>query len=708
MYNTSDVVSILVWCLSFFAVGVIFYPFTSVIFNKFHDKGYLFGKVIGVSITSYALFLISLLHILPFGLISIILILWVCAIANFAYFRKKIKLKDIPIKLIVFEELLFIAGVFVWAFVRAHEPSINGLEKFMDFGFINSILRSTYMPPTDMWFPPYPINYYYFGHFVTAVMTLLSMLPSYVSFNLMIATLFSFCFSLSFSIGINITSVKFTKKVFLTGILIAALITFAGNLHTIYAFFKAYNVDHPVPFWNLQFLFSSFPNSYWYPNATRFIPFTIHEFPIYSFVVSDLHGHVLDIMFVLTTIAVIFAFLKEEKVNKYLIVLISFLTAVMYMTNVWDGLIYMLLTFIILAIKNIHFLSLKNKISFNNLKIGKIQTFISETAKLAIIVFALFLVFSLPFNLVFKPFASGIGILCAPDFLTRIGKIGPFLFEANHCQKSTWWELLTLYGFFYFFVISFFIFLKTRKKIKIEPGDIFVTALIVVSTILIIVPEFIYVKDIYPAHYRANTMFKLVYQAFMMLSISSGYIISRILGIKKNILFLVPTALLLGLVFIYPYFAVKAYYNDLQNYAGLDGIKYLKTRYPEDYSAINFINGNILGRPVMVEAQGDSYTDYERISANTGLPTILGWTVHEWLWRGTYDVPAPRIAEVKSIYESPDISLTKNLLKKYDAKYVYIGGLEHQKYPALDEEKFSILGKVVFQEGQTRIYKLNI
>ncbi len=36
---------------------------------------------------------------------------------------------------------------------------------------------------------------------------------------------------------------------------------------------------------------------------------------------------------------------------------------------------------------------------------------------------------------------------------------------------------------------------------------------------------------------------------------------------------------------------------------------------------------------MVLEANGDSYTGFERVSASTGLPTILGWYVHEWLWR---------------------------------------------------------------------------
>ena len=133
----------------------------------------------------------------------------------------------------------------------------------------------------------------------------------------------------------------------------------------------------------------------------------------------------------------------------------------------------------------------------------------------------------------------------------------------------------------------------------------------------------------------------------------------------------------------------------------------MKDRLPDDYKAVMWLNQNIKGRPVIVEAQGDSYTDYGRISANTGLPTILGWTVHEWLWRGSYDIPSPRIEDVRLIYESDDLDETKALLKKYGVEYVYVGNLEREKYTNLTGSKFEGLGKVVFETGQTKIYKLN-
>ncbi|HZE87164.1 MAG TPA: DUF2298 domain-containing protein [Methylomirabilota bacterium] len=727
----SDSLATLQWWFVLFLLGIGFLPLTFVLFKNFFDKGYIFAKLIGLAVASYAIFLLGLFHIVPFSIGGSYGIFLIVA-AIFLFLLRKTKPFSIIKKhwfTFATEEIIFLAALFFWAYIHSFAPDIHGLEKYMDFGFINSILRADYFPPKDMWFTPFFINYYYFGHLMTAVLTKLSNLPSNVTFNLMLSSIFAFCFTETFSLGANLYSflgekVKLsTIKRSAAGLLTALLVTLGGNLHILYAFFKAYPNENPVPIWQLPFLPFSFPNNYWYPNATRFIYHTIHEFPIYSWTVADLHGHVLDIPFVLLTIAVSLSFfiekLEEKNTKKdsgkarmtslwgeikrlqnlkyaHLLVL-SFLLAIMYMTNAWDGAIYFLLIALILL-----YLAVEKKISYK-------KTLLSFA-----IVLLGFIIFSYPYNSNFKPFVSGIGVLCIPDFLVAKQKIGPFLFEANHCQHSLWWELLILYGFFYFFVISFLIF--TFRVKKLLATDQFVLLLIILSTLLILIPEFIYVKDIYPAHYRANTMFKLVFQAFMLLAISSGYIMVRLISEIKNqkpktkilySLFFLFSLLLFIVVMLYPYQAINAYYGNLKTYYGLNGTAYLQTLYPADYKAIHWINEHIKGQPIILEAQGDSYTDYGRVSTNTGLPTVLGWTVHEWLWRGTYDIPAPRINEVKTMYETTDVKEANTLLKKYNVKYVFIGALEYQKYPLLDETKFKELGKVAYHNGMTKIYQIN-
>jgi len=128
--------------------------------------------------------------------------------------------------------------------------------------------------------------------------------------------------------------------------------------------------------------------------------------------------------------------------------------------------------------------------------------------------------------------------------------------------------------------------------------------------------------------------------------------------------------------------------------------------YSDDYKTIVWLNNNVSGQPNILEAVGDSYTDYERISMATGLPTIEGWLVHEWLWRGSFDEPGKRQTEVQTIYESKDISQTKELLNKYHIKYLIVGEMERQKYPNLNQEKLTSLGKKVFESSQTAVYEL--
>ncbi len=698
MLALTDFISLFQFWFVTVVIGILFFPITSLIFKDFKDKGYIFGKTIGIVLISYSVFILSFLKIFRFSFFEIVFVLFLYLLLNL-YVLRKISLKKVlkeSLKIIIIEEIVFLVSFIFWAFIRGNMPNINGLEKFMDFGFVNSILRSEYFPPHDMWYAGFSINYYYFGHLITAVLIKLSNISSNIGYNLMLALIFGLTFTQVISLVLNLfDNKKFFIKSAVSSFLSAGLVAFSGNLTTIYAFFKAYvPADHPVVFWKLQFLPFSFPNGYWYPNATRFIQFTIHEFPLYSFVVSDLHGHVLDIPVVVLTIAVIYSLLLGKTVKKTYLFFISFLLSVMYMTNAWDGIIYGLLTFLIILL-----------ISFHK-RVSILSFFIS-----LFILGSGFFIFSFPFSINFKPFVSGIGVICAPEYLTSLGKLGPFLFEPNHCQTSPFWQLVILYGFFYFFVISFMFFLRFKKNYKITQSDIFVAFLIILSTLLILIPEIIYVKDIYPAHYRANTMFKLTYEAFIMLSISVGYIIVKILMHLTNkralLLFFIPSLILLYSVFSYPFFAVNSYYDNLKKYKGLDGTLYLKTTHGQDYNLINWLNKNIKGQPVILEATGDSYTDYARISANTGLPTVVGWPVHEWLWRGTYDVVGPRVDDVKTIYTTVDLNITKNLIKKYNISYVVISSLEKEKYSDINEEKFNLLGQILYQNNGAKLYKIN-
>lgn len=734
------------WYIALLVLGVAFIPLTKKIFGRFFfDFGYPFAKVLSLIFLSYSVFVFGIVKILPFTRFSLFLIFFIFIIFNLFLLKKnKLSINRYQLSITIFEEFLFLFTFFFWIFIRGQEPSIRGLEKFMDFGFINSILRGKYFPPLDMWLSAtnsnpagFPINYYYFGHLVGAFLIKLSAVKPAIGYNLILATLFALGTTQVFSLVFNLCYLYLKKssvfkinlsllfKLSFFGLIGSFIVNLGGNLHTIYLFTKGYPNEEPIPFW--QILSSYNPSKYWYPNATRFIPFTIHEFPSYSYVVADLHGHVFDIPFVLLTLAILFIFMvfisshrsKKLKQLKNLgkgnffnfllspsltqflaplaitwqwIIFLGFLTAVHYMTNAFDGPTYILLSIVIFFIAlGINF----------------------QSVIASIILIISFLIYSLPFSLNFKPFVSGIGVNCSPSFLTKIGQIGPFIFEADKCQVSPLWMLFVLWGFFW---INFILFLFIKRYLRTNNLIIkrlinLIFILFTLSTFIIIIPEFFYIKDIYPDHFRANTMFKLGYQAFIMMGIASTFVFFQIkfLPSLKRLIFNLIFTFFFFFVAIYPIFSIPSYYGKLEKKPVLDGSIWLKEFSPDDQEIIDYLNRQVVGQPVILEAQGDSYTDFQRISAYTGLPTVAGWWVHEWLWRGSPDIVGKRIPDIVNLYESNDFNLTKNLIKKYQIKYVIISRLEKEKYPHLKPNKFNEIGRIIFRStsGNGLIYRLN-
>jgi uncharacterized membrane protein len=641
--------------------------------------------------------------ILPFGPFSLYLSAGLTAFLMWGPIRPKNFLK-INWKIIVTEELIFLIPLIVWVWVKAHEPTINGLEKFMDFGITQSILRGAYFPPADMWYAGGTINYYYFGHLIMASITKLSGLSLAYGFNLMLGTICALMFSMSYAISRQLLSKLPLSKKIAGALFTAFLVTFSGNMHTIYAFTKGYwgQEDTPPPFWSILVNVTNKSqleegwNNYWYPNATRFIPFTIHEFPSYSFVVSDVHGHVLSIPIVLLLIALLVSMFSSEvkEIKFWKLGLYGWISGTAFMTNALDGPIYLGLLGLLLLFQG-------DLAKFKDSKWWK-----NMLSKICL-TGGVFILTITPFLISFKPFVSGIAVNCPPAQLAN-QKIGPLIFEGvEKCQKSPLWMVLILWGFFLFCGLGM-VYLTDQKL----PYKKMLTGWFIFSILLIIFPEFFYFKDIYPLHFRSNTMFKLGYQVFIMMSLVSGYTIVNILNTKtkswKKSVFLAALIPQLLLVSIYPYFSIRSYFNSLKEYQGIYGLGWLKDKYPDNLAAINWLDTNTTNQqPVILEAAGDSYTDYNQVSAFSGMPSVLGWAVHEWLWRGSYTPVGTRTADVQTMYESPDYADTRKLLNQYQVKYVVIGEMERTKYKDINETKFSNIGKPVFNQGSTTIYQID-
>ena len=371
--------------------------------------------------------------------------------------------------------------------------------------------------------------------------------------------------------------------------------------------------------------------------------------------------------------------------------------AIFRMTNAWDLPIYLCVTIAVLFAK-----SVADARSFR------------QSAKDTVLTTALILVIcwllTLPFNAHFQ------------NYYTELGWVHSH--TPLHQLLVLWGVPLVLLLLYVFVVSTSTVRSKMdAKRVLRHPlttlsnlarGDQLALVLTLCAMGLVLAPELVYVRDIYAAEfYRANTYFKFTYQAFILFGIILGFLAFRVftndgwLGRSRVVKILCIFVLLLPLA--YPAIGVTGYYGNVHpsNFKGLDGLAFLDRDGRGDGMAVRWLNEHVSGSPVVLEANGDSYTEYGRVSMATGLPTILGWFVHEWLWRGSSTAPERRAREVALVYESEDEAGTLAVLQKYEVGFIVLGDLERTKFENLNEEKLLGLGVVVFDFAGTKIIRVH-
>jgi len=236
--------------------------------------------------------------------------------------------------------------------------------------------------------------------------------------------------------------------------------------------------------------------------------------------------------------------------------------------------------------------------------------------------------------------------------------------------------------------------------------DPFVILLIIIGSLLLIGPEFVYLRDQFG--YRLNTIFKFYFQAWLVWSIPAALavvILNRRLRGVVGAVFSAALLILLLVSLTYPVLAITNKTNNFKPPLGwtLDDFRRIERGNPDEAAAILWLKSAPDG--VLAEAVGGSYTGYGRVSVYTGLPTVLGWPGHEVQWRGTADPQGSRQEDIKLLYESIDWDSARPTLDRYSIRYVYVGPLERSTY-AVDEQKFADNLGLVFQQGEVHIYEV--
>ncbi len=867
------------WWLALEIIGLAGLPLTALVFANLPDRGWTLAKPFSLLIVGWLIwFPLTLIPALPFSRVWIILTVLLYLAGNLALVWRVARVRQALMALLTRQRgyLILTEALFALAFVamvweRSFTPAVVDTEKFMDVAFLSSIWRAPHLPPPDPWLSGQPINYYYFGHYLMALVAkLLGTVPG-VAFNLAIGLIFALAAVAIFGVAANLFRAISPARRWgwgaLAGLASAAFVLLLGNLNSAQVWWQ-----------NAQALVQQFPALYSSPWAwwlhrdvwtrydwwspSRVIPNTINEFPAFSFVLADLHAHVLALPFATVAIGLACSLVLSRRPGIHafgdgrlslLALLASGVTlGGLYAINGWDLPTYLGLALLALLIQQ--WLAHERRFT---------SAFFTDFLTVALLLGALCVICYLPFYRDYSspgqgvglvpgnartPIGSEIAIFGIPLFvllslaIVRLVKrwpapgaqvsIAALLVLALGAWLTPGLTLWTLLGALLVVAVCAYLAasllgLRMGRATSAVPEESGATddarqsghvrarawfwCLVGTAVALIAVCELVYLRDVFGvgdgslgAAFRMNTVFKLYYQAWLLLGIvagpallwllagafrtlraavaelssaiaepagvsaqvaaeaggagavapvgpmvsalelasappsddssssgtgelvfasisgggrRTGPVTLRLLSVGGIVLWIGACLTLLVAGTVYPVLATSARTDNFTLARTLDGTAYMATDPSNrgDAQAIAWLNANVSGDPVIVEgAQYLEYTHYGRVSAFTGLPTLLGWGGHEFQWRVNWlqqpgganigDVINQRLDVVTKIYTNSDPQQVLALLHQYSARYVYVGAAERELYPSADLDRFASFLRVVYHADGVTIY----
>jgi uncharacterized membrane protein len=312
--------------------------------------------------------------------------------------------------------------------------------------------------------------------------------------------------------------------------------------------------------------------------------------------------------------------------------------------------------------------------------------------------------------------------------------IHEFILATLQKRLDTIGSLATLLGLFVFILACMLQSLaRSKQEGQVSTGysaESFLLLLALIGGLLVLAPEYLFLRDQFGN--RMNTIFKFYYQAWIVWSMLAGVgtaILLRNLSKKWNGVFRLSLLVVLFMALVYPVlglltktdrFRLPAFRQKLEDAVTtidpsplrtasavwtLDGSVYYRSSYPEDLAAVTLVRNAPYGIIVEASKPDASYSDYARFSTYSGLPTVLGWPMHEGQWRGSYTPQGNRQEDIKRLYETNNWEEAQAILSQYDIRYVCVGTLEQSTYH-LSDNKFILHLSTVFSQGEVTIYEV--
>ncbi len=906
---------VLLWWVAIEVVGLAALPLTTLVFARLPGRGWAFAKPLGLLILGWLIwFPLIVFQALPYSSGWIAGTIIAFALGNFALIRRLPAVRDGLISVwreqrayVIGSEAVFAGAFALMGWVRAFTPAVVDTEKFMDVAFISSLWRTPHLPAPDPWLSGNPINYYYFGHFLIATLAKLLGTQPGTAFNLGVALIFALSAVAIFGVVTSIVAVlrgsrpDAPRRAMPYGLFSLCAVLILGNLNSAQIWWiQARALLKYTPalhgnvwmFWLNRNLWTQY--DWWSPS--RVVPNTINEFPAFSFVLADLHAHVLALPFAALAVALAFNLLVGRGQGlrvfgvgreRWLVLCVTALAiGGLYAINGWDLPTYLGLAALGLAIQQwlAHGRQLTSVFALDLCAVGGLlialcfilylpfyRGFVSPSDGVKLVppsqrsaIGYEFAIFGLPLVIVgsllflrlthwvadvvrgmsspsqssepkelgsVEPGSDATSIRAVfSGVIVAIPVVALLLWTVSTTNNLGWtlfWSVLLTLACLALVLRHLLADELTAEdeSVTVEAtadlGDIWFYVLVGTAAALVAAAEVVYLRDIFDS--RMNTVFKLYYQAWLLLGLAAGVALAQLLPAARATLaafvanrdtatapvtgaderptslatprlalagaargngggktpvrawnasrgnrvstggdatddspangeppargravlpeplrwlgaggILVWMGVIAALVcasLIYPVLATSARTNNFTAPTGLDGTAYMASdpvnggvgctsvgagSNHDDNEAIAWLNKHVSGSPVILEAPGCEWSHYSRVSAFTGMPTLLGWPGgHEGEWRvnwvtktGQQAIFSQRTDAIQTIYTSQDQGTVLKLLRQYHVGYVYVGAAERQLYPNANLERFGTYLSVVYQHDGVTIYSV--
>jgi YYY domain-containing protein len=833
LYNRYPGLGLVLWYLVIFALGLFVYPLVRAAFPGLADNGYPLARIVGLLLWAWLAWMAGSIGFSYSKLTIGIALGVIVVIGLWQAWRQRHELAR------EFRErwkyFLMVEGIFLGLFlvdlvIRLGNPDLwhpsKGGERPMDFAFLNAILKSTTFPPYDPWFAGGYINYYYYGYVIVGTpVKLLGIVPS-IAYNFILPTLFACLGVGAFSVGWNIlhgiqgvksevrdeSQNKLFGSPFVAGISATSAMVLLGNLGIVHMINQGFQrvaapggvIEEANGFqriwWTLKGFFMilggvnlPYGPGDWYWFTSRIFPpgySDFYEFPVFTFIYSDLHAHMIALMLTVLVISwALSVLLSKARWDNPVNAVIGFFLGGLIIgslkpTNTWDFYTYFALGAVVLGYTVWRY-SEPDRLRLRLPGWGK---------RLLLAVGALAALGGLSI-LLYQPFSHWFG-----QAYTSV--------QAWTGERTPISTYLTQWGVFLFFIVSWMAW-ETRQWLaetpvsalrKLRPyRDLIIAALVIVLLVLVVqqvwvmsstqnVPwkgitvlwlalplavwaaVLIFRPDISDPKRlvlfmtgtgllltmvvelivvtgdigRFNTVFKFGVQSWVILGISAAAAFGFLLAEFRKwlsgwrALWQVTAFILVAGAALVLVVAGADKMRDRMTPGTphtLDSMTYMAyARYSEygvdmdlsqDYRAIRWMQDNVQGSPVIVEAApaGVQYAWLGRFSIYTGLTDVVGWEWHEMQQRVLdSSTVVARGKEVDAFYATTDGAAARLFIGKYNVRYIIVGQLERAKYapgapggPVQEgapdgllkfEENNNILWNEVYRDGQTVIYKV--